>query len=140
MSSFDINCIHGPHGRRFILLLLTIILGLSAYTHIWNPIGFPTFQTDEGEYIAHGMHFLKGLGIQESSFYDHPYFGQVFLAAIFRLIGFPGSINPSTSDLHSIETLYAVPRILMGVLAVVDTILIYKISECRYGRKVRLCQ
>lgn len=136
MSSFDINCIHGPHGRRFILLLLTIILGLSAYTHIWNPIGFPTFQTDEGEYIAHGMHFLKGLGIQESSFYDHPYFGQVFLAAIFRLIGFPGSINPSTSDLHSIETLYAVPRILMGVLAVVDTVLIYKISECRYGRKV----
>jgi hypothetical protein len=86
MRSFDINSIHGPHGRRFILLLLTIILGLSTYTHIWNPIGFPTFQTDEGEYIAHGMHFLKGLGVQESSFYDHPYFGQVFLAAIFRLI------------------------------------------------------
>ena len=114
MSSFDINSIHGPHGRRFILLLLTIILGLSAYTHIWNPIGFPTFQTDEGEYIAHGMHFLKGLGIQESSFYDHPYFGQVFLAGIFRLIGFPGSINPSTSDLHSIETLYALTKNIDG--------------------------
>ena len=34
--------------------------------------------------------------------------------------------------------LYLAPRVLMGILAVIDTFLIYKISECRYNRKVAL--
>jgi hypothetical protein len=116
--------------------MIIVPLVLSAYTHLWNPIGFPAFHTDEGGYIAHGMHVLKGLGIQELSFYDHPYFAQLFLAAVFWVIGFPGSLHPSADDLHSIETLYMVPRVLMGLLAVVDTLLIYKISERRYNRNV----
>ncbi|MDQ3969560.1 MAG: glycosyltransferase family 39 protein, partial [Thermoproteota archaeon] len=41
-------------------------------------------------------------------------------------------------DLHSIESLYQVPRALMGILAVIDTFLIYKISERMYKRNVAL--
>ena len=32
--------------------------------------------------------------------------------------------------------LYLVPRVLMGILAVVDTFLVYKIADARYNRKV----
>jgi len=39
---------------------------------------------------------------------------------------------------HSIEILYLVPRLLMGLLAVLDTFLIYKISELKYNRNVAL--
>lgn len=124
------------HSRSFFLLLAPLIL--SAYTHLWNPIGFPAFHTDEGGYIAHGMHVLKSLGVQELSFYDHPYFGQIFLASVFWLIGFPSSLHPSAGNLSSIETLYMVPRILMGLLAVLDTLLIYKISARRYNSTVAL--
>jgi 4-amino-4-deoxy-L-arabinose transferase-like glycosyltransferase len=37
---------------------------------------------------------------------------------------------------QSIAMLYAAPRILMGLLAIADTILIYKLAEYRYGRRV----
>jgi hypothetical protein len=59
--------------------------------------------------------------------YTHPYFGQIFLAGVLGMIGYPDSLNPS-SDIKSIETLYVVPRVLIGLLAVVDTFLLYKIS------------
>jgi hypothetical protein len=136
---------------------------LSAYTHLWNPIGFPTLRPDEGAYMRRAMHMLEGLGPQDpasrfdhsqdsTSSYDHPYFGQLFLAGIFKLIGYPSSIlnissspffsSPSSTFIssphnvqHSIEMLYFVPRVLMGILAVVDTFLIYKICERRYNNK-----
>src|SRR5205823_13050311 len=38
--------------------------------------------------------------------------------------------------LYSIQTLYLVPRVLMGIFAVVDTFLLYKISERRYNRNI----
>ena len=64
------------------------------------------------------------------------------LAGVFETIGYPHSLNPSSSSygnaLHSIEMLYMVPRILMGILAVVDTFLVYKIAERRYNRIVAL--
>jgi hypothetical protein len=110
---------------------------LTAFTHLWNPIGFPNGpNNDEGIYIRRAMHVLSGQGPQESSLYDHPYFGQLFLGSILALIGYPNSLNPSVGNVHSIEMLYFVPKILMGILAVADTFLIYKISECRYNRKV----
>src|SRR5207247_5717214 len=46
--------------------------------------------------------------------------------------------NNNNNMLHSIEMLYLVPKVLMGLLAVVDTFLIYKISEYRYNRNVAL--
>src|SRR6187200_3175197 len=39
-------------------------------------------------------------------------------------------------NIHSIKMLYLIPRILMGILAVIDTFLMYKISERRYDRNV----
>jgi hypothetical protein len=133
---------------------MAIPLLLSAFTHMLNPVGFPCVVTDEGVYMRRAMHVLQGLGPQDSasrfdhgqgpaSSYDHPYFGQLFLAGVFAIIGYVNLLNPSSFNsygnaLHSIETLYMVPRILMGILAVVDTFLIYKISERRYNRNVAL--
>ena len=116
-----------------------IPLTLSAFTHIWNPTGFPDIFYDEGIYLRRAMHEMAGQGPQESLyFFDHPYFGQIFLAFIFKLIDYPNSTHPSIGDVHSIEILYFVPRVLMGLLAVLDTFLIYKISERRYDRNVAL--
>jgi hypothetical protein len=123
-------------------LFLFIPLVLSAFTHFWNPIGFPGLYFDEGIYMRRAMHVLSGQGPQEDlTFYDHPYFGQLFLAAILGSIGYPHSMISSYADSnlqHSIEALYLVPKILMGILAVADTFLVYKISEYRYNRQIAL--
>ncbi len=117
--------------------LVLIPLALSAYTHLWNPVGFPNLFYDEGVYTRRAMHVMEGLGPQEAYYYDHPFFGQIFLGGILTIIGYPESLNPSP-DLQSIESLYQVPRILMGILAVIDTFLIYKISERIYNRNIAL--
>lgn len=122
------------HRANWILLGLLV---LSGFTHIWNAVEFPAIFFDEGVYMRRAMHVLAGLGPQESFFYDHPYFGQIFLASVLGLIGFPGSLHVSTSP-NSISMLYLVPRVIMGILAIVDTFLIYKIAENRYGKKVAL--
>jgi len=91
---------------------------------------------------------LEGLGPQDpssrfdhgqetNSSYDHPHFGQIFLAGIFQIIGYPSSLH-TLPTVESIEMLYTVPRVLMGILAVVDTFLLYKIAERRYNRNVAL--
>lgn len=93
------------------------------------------------------MLVLHGLGPQEAVTggypypFDHPYFGQLFLAGALRLVGYPDSLHPSLAAAnleHSIQTLYLVPRLVMGLLAVLDTFLIYKISQLRYNKKVAL--
>ena len=117
--------------------LVLIPLALSAYTHLWNPAGFPNLFYDEGVYMRRAMHVMEGLGPQEAYYYDHPFFGQIFLGSMLAIIGYPESLNPSP-DLASIESLYEVPRALMGILAVIDTFLIYKISERMYNRNVAL--
>jgi hypothetical protein len=116
-------------------------LALSAFTHLWNAVGFPDQAPDDGTYIRRALRILGGLGPQQDTFYDHPYFGQTFLGSIFTLIGYPNlevpSVPASVQDLErSIEMLYTIPRILMGLLAVADTFLIYKIAERRYSRNV----
>ncbi|HXW11655.1 MAG TPA: discoidin domain-containing protein [Nitrososphaeraceae archaeon] len=119
---------------------LIIPLILSGFIHVWNPIGFPPIGADEGVYMRRSLHILAGLGPQELKigYYDHPYFGQLFLAGIFSMIQYPDIVQPALGDRHSIEMLYTVPRILMGLLAVVDTFLVYKICERRYNRNVAL--
>src|SRR5919198_2382094 len=123
-------------------LWLLVPLVLSAFTHLWNPIGFPYTHADEAIYLQRSMYVLRGLGPHESHpdsvLYDHPYFGQLFLAGVFKIIGYPDLLDAKSGDVHSIEMLYMVPRVLMGLLAVVDTFLIYKIAEVRYNsnRKV----
>jgi hypothetical protein len=120
--------------------LLAIPLALSTFTHMWNTTGFPDLFYDEGIYMRRAMHVLDGLGPQESYYHDHPYFGQLFLAGVFKIIGYPNLLNSSVTttkgNIHSIKMLYLIPRILMGILAVIDTFLVYKISERRYDRNV----
>ncbi len=124
---------------RFSFAILAIPLLLSAYTHLLNPIGFPPGPfNDENIYIARGLRILNGLGLTEASLFDHPYFAQLFLAGIFFVIGYPSSLHPVVGDLHSIEMLYLVPRILTGIFAVIDTFLIYKICDRHYNRTVAL--
>jgi 4-amino-4-deoxy-L-arabinose transferase-like glycosyltransferase len=100
-------------------------------------VGFPDIFYDEGVYMERAIHLLNGLGLQDGYFHDHPYFGQIFLASIFGLIGFPNSWHPST-DQNFIASLYLVPRLIMGLLAVLDTFLIYQIADTRYGKKIAL--
>ena len=120
------------------LFLLIIPLSLSAFTHLWNPIGYPNLFYDEGVYLGRGMGVLAGLGPHEGErVYDHPYFGDFFLAGVFKIIDYPYSLHLS-SDIHSIEMLYLIPRVLMGVLAVIDTFLIYMISNRRYNTNVAI--
>ena len=88
--------------------------------------------------MRRAMHVLEGFGPQESYFYDHPFFGQVFLAATLAIIGYPDSLNPESEDIRSIEMLYIVPRIIIGILAVIDTLIIYIISERCYNWKIAL--
>ena len=122
------------HNRLRYILLLTIPLSLSAFTHLWNPIGFPYFVGDEGHYIRRALYVLDQQDPQEGARYDHPYFGQLFLAGIFKIIGYPDSLNPVPGNVLSTQTLYMVPRIIMGLLAVLDTFIIYKICERLYTR------
>ena len=114
-------------------LLLVIPLILSAFTHLWNPIGFPSIFVDEGHYMRRAMLVLEGLGHQESAnafneyhSYDHPYFGQIFLAFILKIIDYPSSLNPKPGDISSIQMLYSVPRVVMGLLAIVDTLVVIR--------------
>jgi hypothetical protein len=119
------------------MFVVLIPLVLSAYTHLWDPGGFPNLFYDEGVYMRRAMHVMAGLGPQEAYYYDHPFFGQIFLASMLTAIGYPQSLSPSP-DVPSIALLYDVPRTLMSILAIIDTFLIYKISDRLYNRKVAL--
>ena len=128
------------------LILLSIIL-VSCFFHLWNLDGFPSIYRDEDHYLRKAMFILEGKGLQEGSNdlisipsykYDHPYFGQLFLGGVLKLIGYPDILSPKAGDVHSIEMLYLVPRVIMGLLAVVDTFLIYKIGQLRYNKNIGL--
>src|SRR2546428_120322 len=126
------------HHRR-IFIMLSLVGVLTTFTHLYNPIGFPPGPSnDESIYMRRTMHVLAGQGPQEGSLYDHPYFSQLFLAGTLGIIGYPNSLDLSPRHLQSIEMLYLVPRVVIGILAIVDTFLIYKITENLYGRKVAL--
>jgi hypothetical protein len=118
------------------MLSVAVPVVLSAFTHLWNPIGFPAIHSDEGRYLTKALHVIKEGELYEKGNYNHPFFGQLFLAGILKMIGYPDSVNPVEGDVHSIERIWLVPRVLMGLLAVVDTFLIYKIAEKRYNRNV----
>lgn len=138
------------HGS---VLLLVIPLAVSAFTHFWNPLGFPSFWYVEEIYLQRAMYVLNGLGVVDPLTayghpYDHPYFGQLLLAGLLAIINYPDSldfssftsssynIDDSTRNLvHSINLLHLVPRLLIGMLAVLDTFLIYKIAEYSYSNK-----
>src|SRR5918911_4454141 len=116
-------------------LFLMVPLILSAYTHLWNPLGFPDGPSyDENIYLRRTMNIVNNLGPQESELYDHPYFLQIFLGGILLFIGYPNSLHPIVGDIVSVHMLYLVPKLIMGILSIVDTFLIYKIAECYYDK------
>lgn len=148
LSNFKLHVCRNGTLRLYInhiqkILFLLVPLALAAFTHLWNPIGFPSIHIDEAHYLRRAMLVLENLGPQESAnsgyprTYDHPYFGQLFLAGLLGAVGYPNSLH-SGPDVHSIEMLHLVPRVIMGILAVVDTLLVYKLSERRYNKNVAL--
>lgn len=122
-------------SKRHIYIL--VILAISSFTHLWNASGFPDVFFDEGAYLHRAMHVLDGLGPEEGAYYDHPFFGQIFLASIFTIIGYPYSMH-FTSNINSISIIYLIPRILMGILSVIDTFLVYKIADKQYGKNAAI--
>jgi Dolichyl-phosphate-mannose-protein mannosyltransferase len=117
---------------------------IASVTHLWNPLGFPGIHYDEGIYMRRSMHVLEGHGTldplsqfdhsQEStSTYDHPFFGQLFMASVLATLNYPHAFV-SDSAFDSIQNLYLGPRLIMGVLAIFDTFLVYKIVDLRYNR------
>ena len=119
--------------RTHILLVTPLIF--SCLIHLSNVVGFPIPTTDEGTYLGRSMNILEGLGPQDPYYgYDHPFFGRLFMATAFSMIAYPDSLNISNyANAQTLETLFLVPRVLMGLLAVFDTFLIFKISERRYN-------
>src|SRR5918912_2194222 len=92
------------HKNNKTIVLIAIPLILSAFSHIWNPIGFPSMYIDESHYMRRAMQVLQGMGPQEPRSvyaypYDHPYFGQLFLATMLKLVDYPAIVlnqfNPS---------------------------------------------
>lgn len=90
--------------------------------------------------MFHALEVQDGKGVlpRGAPHYDHPYFGRIFLASVLGFVGYPDSVQPSPGKIESIEMLHLVPRTLMGLLAVVDTFLVYKIGERRYNSTVAI--
>lgn len=111
---------------------------VSTFTFLWNPLGGLELGYDESTYIGNAMHLLVAHTPQESTFYNHPYFGQLFLGGILKMIDYPNSLNVSAVGdvVNSVKTLWFVPRVLIGIIGVIDTFILYKISERRYGSRI----
>src|ERR671915_2386634 len=136
----DLLMSHKMIARIRPTLFLALPLILSSFTHLWNPIGFPAMWVVEGQYMQRAMQVLEGEGLHEprsffAHFYDHPFFGQLFLAGMLALTNYPPDMSTPIS-VSSIETLYLVPKLFMGLLAVIDTFLVYRIAEYRYNKTV----
>ena len=122
--------------RQLSILLISITLVLSAFTHLWNPIGFPSIYTDEDVYLSRTVLLLNGAGIEYDHFYDHPFFGWLLLGGILEIVGYPNTIHSNLdTTVESIEKIYSAPRIVMGFLVILDTFLVYLIVIYRYNNK-----
>lgn len=130
---------------KFFPYLILIPLLLSAFVHLWNPAGFPVIHGDEGHYIRRAINIMMGGAAEEEKIpepnrhYGNPFFGQIFLSSVLTLTNYPNSIQLDDEvTANSVASLFFVPRIVMGVLAVIDTFLLYKIAERRYNTSVAL--
>ncbi len=107
------------------------------FTYLWNPLGGIFLRYDEATHIGRAMHVLINKTPQESKFYDHPFFGQLFLGFSLWITGFPNLHPSAVGDVvNSVKMLWIVPRLLIGVIGVIDTFLVYKISAHRYNTDV----
>ena len=116
--------------KEIVIVLIPLIL--ASFTHLWNVTGFPIFHTDEGHYMRRILAVSNGIGVQEKSgfytnAYDHPFFGQLLVGSLMWLSGYPSFAMEHTTS--SIELAMAFPRIIMGMFAIIDTFLIFKICQ-----------
>jgi hypothetical protein len=125
-------------SKLWATVIIAVPLLLSAYTHLWNPAGFPSQHVDEGHYLRKAVSTAEGEGLQPQNRYLAPYFAQMFMAGIFKIIDYPAFLVKEGIGSTSVEEIFMVPRLIMGFLAIADTFLIYKISQRRYGDKVAL--
>jgi len=119
--------------KKYIIL---IPLVLASFTHFINPVGFPDVFFDEGIYMRRAMSMIDTGNPQENSFYDHPYFGQILLAGVLQITNYPHS--DTSTDPASLQNLYLVPRLFMGMIAVLSTFLVYQIAKEKFGNNVAL--
>ena len=119
--------------------IFIFIISITTFTHLFNPIGFPSVHVDEGIYMYRAMHLLTFGNLEwNTSFYDHPYFGPIILAGVLYIINFPAIIILDLNDYSSIELAYIVPRLIMGFFSILDTILLYAITKIHYNRDVAI--
>jgi hypothetical protein len=126
-----LNLILGGQLNKGFPVLLVIPLVLSCFTHMWNLTGFPAIYMDEDIYIRKALHALEGLPLEPDK--TNPLYGWLFLAVVLKAVGYPDSLHlNSDPNLSSIEVLYLVPRLFIGVLAILDTFLIFKITQYHF--------
>ena len=118
---------------------MLIPLILAAFTHLWNIDEFPLYHPDEGHYMRRIFVVLNGIGLLEKSgfytnAYDHPFFGQLLVGNLMRLSGYPNFAMENT--MSSIELTMAFPRMIMGIFAIIDTFLIFKIGQRIYNLRI----
>ena len=120
------------HNRKTHHVFLLIILVLSAYVHLWNPVGFPDINFDEGIYMRRAMNTLETGNPQESYFYDHPYFGQIILAGVLKIAGFPQSVE------QSLELSYLILRLCCNNCIIFMFIIIYnRVYPCEIYPRIK---
>ncbi len=118
--------------KKFYILIPLI---LATFIHLVNPVGFPDIFFDEGIYMRRAMNMLDTGNPQESYLYDHPYFGQIVLAGVLQITNYPPE---TTSEPDSLQNLYLIPRLFMGIIAIVSTLLVYQIAKEKFGSNVAL--
>lgn len=64
------------------------------------------------------------------------FFLQIFLAAILWPVLNSISSNLVAGDVHSIELIYLIFKVAMGILSVIGTLLVYEIAKRYYNRNV----
>ncbi len=119
--------------KKFLIL---IPLVLASFIHLVNPVGFPDVFFDEGIYMRRAMNMIDTGNPQESYLYDHPYFGQIILAGVLQITDYPH--NGTLTDPESLQNLYLIPRIFMGLVAILSTFLVYQIAKEKFGNNVAL--
>lgn len=119
--------------KKYIILIPLI---LASFIHLVNPVGFPDIFFDEGIYMRRAMNMVDTGNPQEGYLYDHPYFGQVLLAGVLQITNYPH--NDGSTDPASLQSLYLVPRLFMGMIAVLDTFLVYQIAKEKFNCNVAL--
>ena len=56
--------------------------------------------------------------------------------SIFSIGDYPDSLNAKAGDVSSIKAVWEFPRLIVGLFALIDTFLVYKIAERRYSTKI----